>query len=77
MQTLVGRDNLPSSLANSATAEALDAVLECAVMSKNSRRSSCQKDSEGTDGFISGAMGRAQAEQIAVATRGAVHINVV
>jgi hypothetical protein len=28
VQTLVGRDNLPSSLANSATAEALDAVLE-------------------------------------------------
>jgi hypothetical protein len=42
----------------------------CEVMSKNSRRSSFQRASDGTDGV------RALAEQIALATSGAVHIGV-
>src|SRR5664279_2330845 len=58
VQTLAGllyqfeewRDKLPPSLANSPTAEALDAVLELRGLSKIFRRSSCQKVSDGTDG---------------------------
>ena len=50
------RDNLPASLANSATAEALDAVLGCAVMSKSFTRSNCQRASDGTDGTPIGAL---------------------
>ena len=47
----------------------------CVVMSKNSRRPSCQRDSGGTDGPHLGATGRVLAVQIALATSGAVHIS--
>jgi hypothetical protein len=44
-------------------------------MLKISRRSSCQKASDGTDGaHIGGAKGRALADHIRLATSGAVHI---
>ena len=46
-------------------------------MSKNSRRPSCQRDSDGTDGAHLGATGRVLAVQIALATSGAVHIRLL
>jgi hypothetical protein len=44
------RDNLPARLANIATAEALDAVLELRGHVEEPRRSSCQRASDATDG---------------------------
>jgi hypothetical protein len=43
------RDKPPLSLANSATAEALDAVLELRGYVEESKRPSCQRASDGTD----------------------------
>jgi orotidine-5'-phosphate decarboxylase len=46
-------------------------------MSKNSRRSSCQRDSDGTDAAHPWRYRTVLAEQIALATSGAVHIRLL
>jgi hypothetical protein len=46
-------------------------------MSKNSRRSSCQRDSDGTDAARTWRYRTVLAEQIALATSGAVHIRLL
>jgi hypothetical protein len=49
----------------------------CAVMSKNSRRSTCQRVSDGTDGARLWRYRKVPAEKIALATSRAVHIRLL
>jgi hypothetical protein len=49
----------------------------CAVMSKNSRRSTCQRVSDGTDGARPWRYRKVPAEKIALATSRAVHIRLL
>ena len=49
----------------------------CAVMSKNFRRSSCQRASDGTDGAQPWRYRQVPARKIALATSGAVHIRLL
>ena len=74
----VARDNLrlqPSQTAR--RRKRLMLCCSCAGMSKSFRRSSCQRASDGTDGTHRGATEHAPAEQIALATSGAVHIRLL
>jgi hypothetical protein len=72
------RDNLPSSLADSPTAEALDAVLELRGHVEDLQAVQLPKRLRtGLTALIGGAKGRALAEQIRLATSGAVHIRLL
>jgi hypothetical protein len=71
------RDNLPSSLANSATAEALDAVLELRGYVDELQAVELPKGSDATDGTQRWRYRTRLAEQIALATSGAVHIRLL
>ena len=71
------RDNLPSSLANSATAEALDAVLELRGYVEELQAVDLPRVSDGTDGARPWRYRKVPAEKIALATSRAVHIRLL